>query len=279
MASCAGWSGWSASARPASSTTAIRALRARASTTASGARCVIGLNGIVGFSRYPLQLISIVGIGLAGLAFLLGARVPGLEARRRGVPGRQSDDRDRRVFFSGIQLLSLGVIGEYIGRIYDESRSRPKYILESRYGWEDGAVSRVPALRQNALPPCASWPEGLGHALGERVRDTPKPLIEVAGEPFLMHQLRLLAAHGAARGRAVCRLSAASRSSAHRYRVRWVAIALQLRRTRARRHARARFAARCSLLGERFLVLYGDTYLRIDYARSPRPGAAAGFRR
>ena len=40
-------------------------------------------------------------------------------------------------FFSGIQLLSLGVIGEYVGRIYDESRDRPKYILESRYGWED----------------------------------------------------------------------------------------------------------------------------------------------
>jgi dolichol-phosphate mannosyltransferase len=39
--------------------------------------------------------------------------------------------------FSGIQLLSLGVIGEYVGRIYDESRDRPKYILESRYGWDD----------------------------------------------------------------------------------------------------------------------------------------------
>ncbi len=39
-------------------------------------------------------------------------------------------------FFSGIQLLSLGVIGEYIGRIYDESRDRPKYIVESRHGWD-----------------------------------------------------------------------------------------------------------------------------------------------
>ena len=48
-------------------------------------------------------------------------------------------------FFSGIQLLSLGVIGEYVGRIYDESRSGPKYIVESRYGL--GRLARCAARR------------------------------------------------------------------------------------------------------------------------------------
>ncbi len=40
-------------------------------------------------------------------------------------------------FFSGIQLLSLGVMGEYVGRIYDEARQRPKFIIESRHGFDE----------------------------------------------------------------------------------------------------------------------------------------------
>ena len=39
-------------------------------------------------------------------------------------------------FFSAMQLLSLGIMGEYVGRIYDEVRRRPKYIVESRVGWD-----------------------------------------------------------------------------------------------------------------------------------------------
>ena len=47
------------------------------------------------------------------------------------------------------------------------------------------------------LPPVCILAGGLGKRLGMRVRDTPKPLLEVAGQPFLVHQLRLLAEHGA----------------------------------------------------------------------------------
>jgi glycosyltransferase involved in cell wall biosynthesis len=98
---------------------------------------VIGLNGLVGFSRYPLQLISMLGFVLAGLAFLLAIVYLGLKLGGQNFPVGNPTIVIVVAFFSGIQLLSLGVIGEYVGRIYDESRARPKYIIESRFGWDD----------------------------------------------------------------------------------------------------------------------------------------------
>ena len=99
---------------------------------------VIGLNGIVGFSRYPLQVISLTGIGISLLAFLLAlayfiAKVTGYHHFPIGNPTIVI----LVAFFSGIQMLSLGVMGEYIGRIYDEVRRRPKYIVESRQGFPE----------------------------------------------------------------------------------------------------------------------------------------------
>jgi glycosyltransferase involved in cell wall biosynthesis len=97
---------------------------------------VIGLNGIVGFSRYPLHLISLMGMVLSGLAFTLALVYLGLKLGSVSFPVGNPTIVIVISFFSGIQLLSLGVIGEYVGRIYDESRNRPKYIVESRHGWD-----------------------------------------------------------------------------------------------------------------------------------------------
>jgi len=97
---------------------------------------VIGINGVVGFSRYPLRLTSLMGVALAGLAFTLALAYLGLTLASVPFPIGNPTVIMVVSFFSGIQLLSFGIIGEYVGRIYDESRNRPKYIVESRHGWE-----------------------------------------------------------------------------------------------------------------------------------------------
>jgi glycosyltransferase involved in cell wall biosynthesis len=97
----------------------------------------IGINGLVGFSRYPLQLISLVGIMFSALAFIVAVVYLGLKIGGVAFPIGNPTIVVVVAFFSGIQLLSLGVMGEYVGRIYDEARQRPKFIIESRHGFDD----------------------------------------------------------------------------------------------------------------------------------------------
>ena len=101
---------------------------------------VIGLNGVIGFSKYPLQLISMVGFVLAAIAFLLAAVYLGFKLGGTHFPIGNPTVVILVSFFAGIELLSLGIMGEYVGRIYDEVRRRPKYIVETRLGWGDKAV-------------------------------------------------------------------------------------------------------------------------------------------
>ena len=126
------------------------------------------------------------------------------------------------------------------------------------------------------LPPVCILAGGLGTRLGERVRDTPKPLLEVADEPFLLHQLRLLERYGATEA-VLCvgyrgeQIEAKIGSERFGIRVRYSFDAPELDGTLGA----IRRAA--PLLGERFLVLYGDTYLRIDYADVARVWRESGL--
>jgi glycosyltransferase involved in cell wall biosynthesis len=97
----------------------------------------IGLNGLVGFSAKPLSIMSVFGAGIAGFSFLLGGwytlqKIVGVSI----TPGL-STTVILVSFFAGIQLLSLGLVGEYISRIYDEVKNRPMYIVEKRVGFDE----------------------------------------------------------------------------------------------------------------------------------------------
>jgi glycosyltransferase involved in cell wall biosynthesis len=96
----------------------------------------IGINGLVGFSSRPLQLMSMAGFVLAAISFLIGISYAVQKAL--GVPLTPGLSTTVLVvsFFSGVQLLALGVVGEYIGRIYDETKRRPMYIVDKKINFE-----------------------------------------------------------------------------------------------------------------------------------------------
>jgi N-acetyl-alpha-D-muramate 1-phosphate uridylyltransferase len=134
-------------------------------------------------------------------------------------------------------------------------------------------VRPVEAARQ--LPAVAILAGGLGTRLGDAVRDTPKPLLPVAGRPFALWQLELLRSHGAQQ----------------------IVMCVGYRGDQIEQEIGAPFgldvayvhdppelagtagALRGALghLGDRFLVLYGDTYLRIDYGAVAEAHAASGL--
>ena len=96
----------------------------------------IGLNGLISFSSRPLSLMSIGGALLAGFSFLVGGwyvfqKLIGIDL----TPGLSTTVLFVS-FFAGVQLLGLGLLGEYVGRIYDEVKRRPMYIVDRRANFE-----------------------------------------------------------------------------------------------------------------------------------------------
>ena len=99
-----------------------------------GGSLSLALTGMVAFSTAPLRLLTWVGLLLATVAlgygswvvlehFLWDIAVPGYATLVVGM-----------MFLSGIQLLSIGILAEYVGRIYDEVKRRPNYIVAQRSG-------------------------------------------------------------------------------------------------------------------------------------------------
>ncbi|HGF5928003.1 glycosyltransferase family 2 protein [Citrobacter freundii] len=90
----------------------------------------LALEGITSFSTFPLRMWTYIGLVVASLAFIYGAWMI-LDKLLFGnsVPGYPSL-LVSILFLGGVQLIGIGVLGEYIGRIYLESKKRPRYILK-----------------------------------------------------------------------------------------------------------------------------------------------------
>ncbi|QMT59058.1 glycosyltransferase family 2 protein [Legionella sp. PC997] len=100
----------------------------------------LAITGITSFTAFPLRMIAIGGISVATLAILYGVwiiistMIFGIE-----TPG-WATIVTTITFFGGLQLFALGVVGEYIGRVFDEVKHRPHYVIDEESSFDDSPI-------------------------------------------------------------------------------------------------------------------------------------------
>src|SRR3984893_734599 len=114
------------------------------------------LDAVASFSHLPLQLATYAGMVSAGVAFIAIPVVIGLRIADSYLPGFSSITI-AILLLGGIQLIALGVIGEYVGRIYDEVKHRPLYIVREERNRptdsEDSLLAATPRAGLGARTP------------------------------------------------------------------------------------------------------------------------------
>ena len=100
-----------------------------------GRLMLLALDGLISFSHTPLRVASLFGLGISLLSFLLA----GFYAIKKLTTGLNPPGFATLVvsifFLAGIQLITIGVMGEYIGRIFDEVKRRPLYVVRRVTGY------------------------------------------------------------------------------------------------------------------------------------------------
>jgi len=107
----------------------------------------LALNGLTAFSTIPLRLAAFVGLAVSLVALIYalilitnivlhGIDVPGYASLMVGL-----------LFLSGVQLISLGILGEYIGRVFNESKQRPLYLIDEYRPPRTEAENKAPLPR------------------------------------------------------------------------------------------------------------------------------------
>ncbi|WP_276725584.1 glycosyltransferase family 2 protein [Pantoea septica] len=90
----------------------------------------LALEGITSFSTFPLRMWTYIGLFVAGCAFLYGTYMV-VDTLIFGNPVKgYTSIMVSMLFLGGVQLIGIGVLGEYIGRIYIETKRRPKFIIK-----------------------------------------------------------------------------------------------------------------------------------------------------
>jgi dolichol-phosphate mannosyltransferase len=87
------------------------------------------MDAITSFSYFPLQLAMYVGFISAGLSILAIPVVIVMRLAGSQAFFGQATTLIAVLFLGGVQLISLGILGEYVGRLYDEAKGRPLYIV------------------------------------------------------------------------------------------------------------------------------------------------------
>lgn len=90
----------------------------------------LALNGITSFSIIPLRIIAVLGFIMALFAFGLGIEVIYEKYILHSTPGGWPTMVCLMSFFGGLQMFSLGIIGEYVGQVFREVKARPRYIKD-----------------------------------------------------------------------------------------------------------------------------------------------------
>ena len=131
------------------------------------------LDAISSFSHRPLQLATLLGFMISTLAFIaipvvivlriLGSYLPGFSSLTIAV-----------LLLGGIQLIAIGIIGEYVGRIYDEVKGRPLYLVRSRVNIPDEEAPAPTACpTRTAAPPSPT--DALARSPQRAGRRRPRP--------------------------------------------------------------------------------------------------------
>ena len=101
----------------------------------------LALNGVVGFSKLPLRLASYMGLGVAMFSFSMALfflieRLHGANLLRGWTSTIVTV-----TFLGGVQLIAVGIVGEYLSRIYDEVRQRPLFVIQEIDGFSEEPTS------------------------------------------------------------------------------------------------------------------------------------------